>query len=607
MFPFKFGVTEFTPIFLLLTIPPYIASLIFALKYVHARKTEFFSFFMLTFVLNVLIFFTKDMITLLVVYEMVSLFSFPLILQERIKESFKAAKLYFFFSLLSGVLIFGGLIFLTNPDFKLTAAALMGLGFLIKAGGYPFHVWLPEAHPVAPSPASAILSGCIIKIGFFGMVQTFLLIEAPPIFGGVLLVIALITMFYGVLQALTQSNCKRMLAYHSVSQMGYILMGLALFIMFKNYDALAAGILHAVNHAWFKSALFISAGVLVIYFSTLDMYSIRGFLKKKWLVAVLFLIAVMGISGVPFTNGFVSKNALHESLMLHFSILFIVAEAIFLITAVGTFASNFKMFYLTSFRSMRKKYKMRFDWREVVPLSLLAILVLSFGIVPILYKSFLPEMFGSFSHVLENLTIGNHGFVHSAMAFIWIVFFGIVLIAIGLKKGWFHLQIPYSLTPLSWWFSLYNAGMNFMKGRCNDFDKKITIFYDKLTAFFVSSWFLKNQKISTCVYAEKMNNNLPSACCRVEKILNITGNAIIPGENTISSMISKSSNTVDIQVFSFWNWVKDLFINIFAATDKADEKNAKIYDFVATNIGKNVITVTTIFTAIGFILFLFLF
>lgn len=606
MIPISLGVTDYTTLFLFLTIPPYVASFIYAFKYVHARKVEFFTFFILTFIGNVAIYFTKNLLSLLIVYEFVSLVSFPLILHERIKESLQAAKLYFIFSLFSGVLVLGGVWFVKLPAYQVTGAVMMALGFMVKAGGYPFHVWLPEAHPVAPPPASAILSGCIIKIGFYGMMQAFILVTVPPLYGYILLGISLITMFFGVIQALLQSNAKRMLAFHSVSQMGYILMGLALFVIFQNTNALAASILHAVNHAWFKSALFLSTGVLVLYFGTLDMYSIRGLLKQKWLVAILFLIAVMGISGVPFTNGFISKNALHEELLLHASFLFLFAEAIFLLTAVGTFTSNFKMFYLTSFRSMQKRYRLRFDWREVIPLGLLAILILLFGSYPLLYQFLLPAKFSSFHHVLEGLSLPHHGFVHSLMGFLWVSFGGILLIVVGLKKGWFHIAVPYSWTALSWWYRVYGTIRMFCTGLCQKIDDAIVHQYDAWITYLASPWFLTCQEIDAMFPRQNVQScrRLSSSCCSLDGRVDKVSGSIVPGMTSWTHHVSEKFCTMDDRVGQMWDQVKKMFLFVLDKSDKEDQNNAKRYAFMVSQIGKVVIVVTTLLTIAVFVFFI---
>jgi formate hydrogenlyase subunit 3/multisubunit Na+/H+ antiporter MnhD subunit len=605
MIPLSLGITEYTLLFLFLTVPPYIASFIYALKYIHSRKAEFFTFFLLTFFGNVLIYFTKNFFTLLIVYEFVSLVSFPLILHERIKKSLTAAKLYFMFSLLSGVLVLGGIWLVQMPTYQVLGALMMGLGFLVKAGGFPFHVWLPEAHPVAPSPASAILSGCIIKIGFYGMIQAFVLVRVPALYGYLLFGISLITMFFGVIQALLQSNAKRMLAFHSISQMGYILMGLSLYLIFRNTDALAASILHAVNHAWFKSALFLTTGVMAMYFGTLDMYAMRGLLKKKWLVALLFLVAVMGISGVPFTNGFISKNALHEELVLHQSALFVFAETIFLLTAVGTLTSNFKMFYLSSFRSMKERFHLRFDWREVIPLGLLAVLIIAFGSNPALYNILLPHQFHSFSHVLESLTLHHHGFIHSLAGFFWIFLAGIMLIFVGLKKGWFHLQIPYTWTVLSWWYHLYEFLMKMCTSWCQKIEDSIVHRYDGWIAYIASPWFHSCQEIAIMFPKQSLPSckRLTTSCSSFDCKMDHLTCSIVPGTKSWTHLTSEKICKIDDRLCHFWHQVKSVFLALMDKSDKEDQRNAKHYAFMVTKVGKIVIIVTILLTIGGFILF----
>lgn len=189
-------------------------------------------------------------------------------------------------------------------------------GFGTKAGIVPVHVWLPEAHPVAPSHVSALLSGVIIKVGVYAMMRTALDLAGPPQawVGYVLLVIGLTSALLGVLYALAQHDLKRLLAFHSVENIGIILLGVGLGICAKKAGlpglaalALAAGLFHVVNHAVFKGLLFLCAGSVHLATHTRDLEEMGGLMRKMPSTARSFLIGALAISALPPLNGFASE------------------------------------------------------------------------------------------------------------------------------------------------------------------------------------------------------------------------------------------------------------------------------------------------------------
>lgn len=190
------------------------------------------------------------------------------------------------------------------------------VGFGTKAGFMPFHVWLPEAHPAAPSFVSAVMSGVMIKTGIYGLVRTFTFLSGAvePWWGWVLIGIGVTSGILGVLFALAQHDLKRLLAYHSVENIGIIALGLGLGLLGKSYGlpwlaALGFGgaLLHVVNHALFKSLLFLCAGSVLHATKTRDMDHLGGLIKRMPITAGTFLVGAMAISGLPPLNGFVSE------------------------------------------------------------------------------------------------------------------------------------------------------------------------------------------------------------------------------------------------------------------------------------------------------------
>src|SRR6266404_791637 len=204
------------------------------------------------------------------------------------------------------------------------AFVLFFLGFGIKAGVIPFHIWLPAAHPVAPSNISALLSGIVIKTGVYGMTRIFLdsLGGVPSWAGLLVLIVGVVSAVLGVLYALMEHDLKRLLAYHSIENIGIILMGLGAALMFRRSGhpvlatlALIAGLYHTINHAIFKALLFLGAGAVLHATHTRNMEEMGGLIKRMPKTAILFLIGAVAISALPPLNGFVSEWLTYQSLL----------------------------------------------------------------------------------------------------------------------------------------------------------------------------------------------------------------------------------------------------------------------------------------------------
>jgi hydrogenase-4 component B len=200
------------------------------------------------------------------------------------------------------------------------------IGFGTKAGFIPFHVWLPEAHPAAPSHVSALMSGVMIKTGIYGLLRALTFLGAPEAWWGWLLVVAgLVSGLLGVLFALAQHDLKRLLAYHSVENIGIIGMGIGLGVLGLAWGdpllsvlGFAGGLLHVLNHALFKGLLFLCAGAVLHAAGTREMDRLGGLIREMPWTATLFLIGAAAICALPPLNGFVSEfiifvAALHGS------------------------------------------------------------------------------------------------------------------------------------------------------------------------------------------------------------------------------------------------------------------------------------------------------
>ena len=265
----------------------------------------------------------------LISWELMSLSSFFLVTQDDEKESVRRAGWIYLVAMHLGTAFLLALFLLLGKnagslDFERlsTAAAPSGVFFLLavigfgtKAGFIPMHVWLPEAHPAAPSHVSAVMSGVMIKTGIYGLLRMLTLLGPPPAWWGwTFVAIGVVSGILGVLYALSQHDLKRLLAYHSVENIGIIALGLGVGVLGISYGnpmmaalGLTGGLLHVVNHAVFKSLLFLGAGSVLDATGTGELDRLGGLLKRMPVTGTTFLIGAAAISGLPPLNGFVSE------------------------------------------------------------------------------------------------------------------------------------------------------------------------------------------------------------------------------------------------------------------------------------------------------------
>lgn len=212
-----------------------------------------------------------------------------------------------------------------GPGWSATIFLLALFGFGAKAGFLPLHVWLPEAHPAAPSPVSALMSGVMLKTAVYGFLRvSFDLLQMQVWWWGVVaLVVGLATAFYGAVFAAVQTDMKRLLAYSSIENVGIILTGSGLALVFRAYDmqllaalALAATLLHCLNHALFKTLLFLATGAVMHATQQRSLGKLGGLVRRMPWVAALALVGTLAIAGLPPLNGFVSEWLLFQSFLL---------------------------------------------------------------------------------------------------------------------------------------------------------------------------------------------------------------------------------------------------------------------------------------------------
>jgi formate hydrogenlyase subunit 3/multisubunit Na+/H+ antiporter MnhD subunit len=283
------------------------------------------------------------------------------------------------------------------------------IAFALKAGFVPFHTWLPYAHPAAPSHVSGMMSGVIIKIGIFGILRMLLVIKTDFVTAGYLiLIISLISGLYGVMLAIIQHNLKKLLAYHSIENIGIIGMGIGIGCIGTGTGnqvlatlGFAGALLHTLNHSLFKSLLFYTAGNVYQATHTMDIEKLGGLIKKMPQTAALFLIAAIAICGIPPFNGFISEFIIYIGLYNWLADATLVSLLAAISSTAGLaiigglallcFTKAFGVVFLGTARSELPATCREVPFLQLLPLYLLALLIMAIGLFPMQFISLLSR------------------------------------------------------------------------------------------------------------------------------------------------------------------------------------------------------------------------
>lgn len=371
----------------------------------------------------------RNALTFLALWEAMSLASYFLVMtQKDNRETERAGWLYFvmthagFACLLVGFLLLsratGSMEFSGWHAGAATISAttrnlvfvLLAVGFGSKAGVIPLHIWLPQAHPAAPSHVSALMSGVMIKLGVYGLVRVGFdwLGAGPSWWGGALLVVGAVSAVLGVLYAMVDSDLKRLLAYSSVENIGIILLGVGAAMLFQTYHlpalaalALVASLYHTLNHAVFKSLLFMGAGAVLYAAHTRNMEEMGGLIKGMPQTAVFFLVGSVAIAALPPFNGFISEWITFQSLLLSFQIpdkainltfaLSVAALALTSGLAAACFIKAFGISFLALPRSEHAEKAREVGFLMRAAMALLAVACLVLGVAPFAVLRFLSK------------------------------------------------------------------------------------------------------------------------------------------------------------------------------------------------------------------------
>lgn len=323
-------------VFLIAIIVLWISSGIYSVFYMKEKenKKRYYAFYMALFVVMVLMALSANLFTFYMNYELMTLLSAPLVMHEQTKEARMAGIKYLLYSLLGAYcVLFGFYVFSKyaisyeftlggnlnnslvagNEGIVLAAVFVMIVGFGVKAGTWPLHSWLTTAHPIAVSPASAVLSGVIVKSGVVGTIRVVYYIAGPEFIKGTWvqtawMIITLLTVFLGSTLAFFEPVLKKRLAYSTISQVSYILFGLSVL----GDTAYKGAMLQFTAHAFSKCALFLIAGLFIIITGSVKVDDMKGIGKKYPLLLWAYTVCALSMIGIPPTGGFLAKWYLIE-------------------------------------------------------------------------------------------------------------------------------------------------------------------------------------------------------------------------------------------------------------------------------------------------------
>jgi hydrogenase-4 component B len=380
----------------------------------------------------------QNSIAFLVAWEVMALSSFVLIIFEHTKKETLNAGINFLIQSHICIMLltlgfiwvalrmnsydFNAIAFFSSSNSSLTGVALFlcfFMGFAIKAGFVPFHTWLPYAHPAAPSHVSGVMSGVIIKIGIYGIMRMLLLIKSDYlVIGYIILFFSIFSGIYGVMLAIIQHNLKRLLAYHSIENIGIIGIGIGLGCIGIGKDnhilaalGFAGALLHTLNHSLFKSLLFYGAGNVHQSIHTMDIEKLGGLGKRMPHTTFLFLIAALAICGLPPFNGFVSEFLIYYGMFtgLHSpdnAFLSSIVCGLFGLALIGglavlCFTKAFGSVFLGTARHHFHHTPSEAGLGKLIPMYAVVVLIVTIGLFPSAFIKALSKTLGLFTHNLS--------------------------------------------------------------------------------------------------------------------------------------------------------------------------------------------------------------
>jgi len=380
----------------------------------------------------------------------------------------------------TGMLGFDALKYYFKEGYHLAVFILFLAGFGIKAGLIPFHTWLPEAHPAAPSHVSGVMSGVMIKMGIYGILRVVFQMQNDLFAAGLItLAISLLSGLFGVMMAILQHDIKKLLAYHSIENIGIIGMGVGIGMLGVSYNnqsmiflGFGGGILHILNHSLFKSLLFFSSGNVYQASQTRNIELLGGLMKRMPYTSVFFLVGSLAICGLPPLNGFISEYLIYSGMFSNLSGLdfkgsVIVVMAIAGLALIGglaifCFTKAFGITFLGEARTKQAEEASERDREMLIPQLIPVIFIAAIGIAPSLFVKPVMDL------IAGNLSLTGSGPIvtpeNGSLANISLIsgFFVVILTAILIFRHLHLRNVPVKKEP-TWGcgYGVYNPRMQY--------------------------------------------------------------------------------------------------------------------------------------------------
>ena len=381
------------------------------------NRNRYYMFALWTLGATMGIFLSSNLYTTFIFFEVMSFTSYVLVIHNETDAVIDAAKSYVGFAVFGGLATLMGLFMLqanlgtldmdslipaiaesgVSEVTLMWACALVLVGFGVKAGMFPLHTWLPQSYPAAPEPGTALLSAVLSKAGIFGMfVITGQILLHNFSWGLALTLLGIATALLGGIMGILSDNFKKTLACSSMSQIGFIIVGIGMQAVLGEHNALAVrgSILHLLNHSLIKLALFMVAAVIFVNVRSFNLNDVRGYGRKKPALMFTAGFAILGVIGVPLWNGYVSKTLIHESMLEYIEMAehtgwaagFKSMEILFIIAGGMTCCYMLKLFFAVFVEKNNDPAKQaEFDAQKhymSVPVTI--ILIISAAILPVI-------------------------------------------------------------------------------------------------------------------------------------------------------------------------------------------------------------------------------
>jgi hydrogenase-4 component B len=442
-------------------------------------KTRFYVFFLSTLghVMGLVV--AGDLFSFFLFFELMTFSAYVLFIHHQTPKAIQAGMIYIFMGVLGGLSLLMGIFLIYHSLGTLEMVPMLAslkeaganvplisvfflVGFGIKMGMVPLHIWMPKAYEGAPAVVNALSSVTMIKAGAYGLIRVMLLMAAPVSseaqspygIGFVVIWLGIITMLAGAIMALFQDHSHRILAYSSISQMGYVLLGIgcAAYLGINGAMGYAGALFHMVNHAFLKGALFLIAGAIFMQTGELKTSLLRGWGKRAPFLMAIFVLAAVSMGGIPGLNGYLSKTLLHHAIVKAYGVnldpSLWVAEKIFILTSALTICYFVKFISALSAGETPKAYQI-----SPAPLAVkgvLTVFALTFAVIGlfprIIYDGLILPSLRVFPYDPANVAAYLEGIDFFAASDLLSVLVVVVLAAFiygaARRFGWFSATLP---------------------------------------------------------------------------------------------------------------------------------------------------------------------